>query len=56
MQAKDLLCHKIDNYIRDRVIIADQVIQDTAEQKIQDGDVILTFARFVLLRNVLATA
>ena len=45
-QAKDLICHKIDNYIRDRIIIADQVIQDTAGQKIKDGDVILTFARW----------
>ena len=45
LQAKDLLCQKIDNYIRDRIIIADQVIQDTASQKIKDGDTILTFAR-----------
>lgn len=44
-QAKDALCHKIDNYIRDRIIIADQVIQDLAGKKINDGDVILTYAR-----------
>lgn len=40
-----MLCQKIDNYIRDRIIFADQVIQETAAQKIQDGDVILTYAR-----------
>ena len=44
-QAKDALCLKIDNYIRDRIIIADQVIQETAGNKIKDGDVILTYAR-----------
>lgn len=44
-QAKDLLCSHIDDYIRDRIIIADQVIQDTAASKIADGDVILTYAR-----------
>jgi len=38
---------KIDNYIRDRIIIADEVIQELAGKKIKDGDVILTYARFV---------
>lgn len=44
-QAKDALCHKIDHYIRDRIIIADQVIQNIAGKKIKNGDVILTYAR-----------
>lgn len=44
-KAKDLLCQKIDDYIRDRIIIADEVIQDLACKKIKDGDVILTYAR-----------
>jgi translation initiation factor eIF-2B subunit delta len=44
-QAKDLLCHKIDNYIRDRIIYADEVIQELAGKKIKNGDVILTYAR-----------
>lgn len=38
---------KIDNYIRDRIIIADEVIQELAGNKIKDGDVILTYARSV---------
>lgn len=42
-----MLCQKIDTYIRDRIIVADQVIKDTAEQKIKDGDVILTYGRSV---------
>ena len=47
MQAKDEICVWIDNYIRDRIIIADQVIQETAMRKIHDGDIILTYARYV---------
>ncbi|KAL5527140.1 hypothetical protein ACEPAG_5931 [Sanghuangporus baumii] len=54
--AKDLLCRKIDNYIRDRVIFADQVIQDSAGQKLRDGDVILTFARSSVVEKVLLRA
>ncbi|KAH8102815.1 eukaryotic translation initiation factor 2B delta subunit [Phellopilus nigrolimitatus] len=54
--AKDFLCHKIDNYIRDRIIIADQVIQDTAVQKIKDGDVILTFARSSVVEKTILRA
>lgn len=45
LQAKDLLCETIDYYIRDRIIIADQVIEDIAGKKIKDGDVLLTYAR-----------
>ena len=45
LKAKDSLCQKIDNYIRDRIIIADEVIQELAGKKIKDGDVILTYAR-----------
>lgn len=48
-QAKDALSRRIDDYIRDRIIIADQVIEETAAKKIKDGDVILTYARCVPL-------
>ncbi|CCM03397.1 uncharacterized protein FIBRA_05527 [Fibroporia radiculosa] len=54
--AKDALCHKIDHYIRDRIIIADQVIRDTAVSKIKDGDVILTYARSSVVEKVLLGA
>lgn len=43
-----MLYHKIDEYIRDRIVVAGEVIQATAGRKIKDGDVILTFARYVL--------
>ena len=32
--------------MRERIIIADQVIQETAGSKIKDGDVVLTYARY----------
>ncbi|OCH95979.1 IF-2B-domain-containing protein [Obba rivulosa] len=54
--AKDALCQKIDNYIRDRIIIADQVIEETAGNKIKDGDVVLTYARSSVVEKVLLGA
>ncbi|EGO01639.1 hypothetical protein SERLA73DRAFT_177056 [Serpula lacrymans var. lacrymans S7.3] len=54
--AKDALCRKIDNYIRDRIIIADQVIQETAGKKIKDGNVIMTYARSSVVEKVLLRA
>jgi len=54
--AKDELCSKIDNYIRDRIIIADQVIQETAMKKIHDGDVVMTYARSSVVQKVLLEA
>ncbi|KAI0316983.1 hypothetical protein OF83DRAFT_1123689 [Amylostereum chailletii] len=54
--AKDALCEKIDDYIRDRIILADQVIQETATKKIHDGDVVLTYARSSVVEKVLMQA
>ncbi|KAG8218830.1 IF-2B-domain-containing protein [Butyriboletus roseoflavus] len=54
--AKDALCDTIDNYIRDRILLADQVIQETAGKKIKDGDVILTYARSSVVEKVLLHA
>ena len=44
-QSKELLAAKIDEYIRERVTLADEVIVEFAKQKIKDGDVVLTYAR-----------
>jgi hypothetical protein len=41
------LCGKIDNYIEERITAADQVIAQSAGLKIKDGDVLLTYARYV---------
>ncbi|TFK56146.1 IF-2B-domain-containing protein [Heliocybe sulcata] len=54
--AKDALCGKIDTYIRDRIIAADQVIEETAGNKIKDGDAILTYARSSVVEKVLLAA
>ncbi|THV05457.1 IF-2B-domain-containing protein [Dendrothele bispora CBS 962.96] len=54
--AKDALCHIIDNYIRDRIIIADEVIEDLAVKKIKDGDVVMTYARSSLVEKILIRA
>ncbi|KAJ3516203.1 hypothetical protein NLJ89_g1263 [Agrocybe chaxingu] len=54
--AKDALCTKIDNYIRDRIIIADEVIQELAGKKIKDGDVVLTYAKSSVVQKVLLQA
>ncbi|KAF8629742.1 hypothetical protein AX15_003300 [Amanita polypyramis BW_CC] len=54
--AKDSLCQTIDNYIRDRIIVADEVIEELAGQKIKDGDVILTYAKSSVVEKVLLNA
>lgn len=54
--AKDELCSQIDNYIRDRITFADQVIQETAMKKIHHGDVVLTYARSSVVQKVLLEA
>ncbi|KAJ3781920.1 hypothetical protein GGU11DRAFT_245839 [Lentinula aff. detonsa] len=54
--AKDALCQEIDNYIRDRIIIADEVIEDLAVKKIKDGDVVLTYARSSLVEKIILRA
>jgi len=41
------LCGKIDNYIEERITAADQVIAQSAGLKIKDGDILLTYARYV---------
>ncbi|KAG0702352.1 hypothetical protein DFH29DRAFT_922014 [Suillus ampliporus] len=45
--AKNSLCQKIDDYISERIIIADQI---------KDGDVILTYARSSVVEKVLIGA
>jgi translation initiation factor eIF-2B subunit delta len=40
------LCERIDTFIRERIVFAGQVIQELAIDKINDGDVLLTYARY----------
>ena len=54
--AKHDLCDAIDNFIRERITVADQVIALSAAEKVQDGDVILTFAKSSIVQQTLVEA
>ena len=55
-RAKAELGEAIDNFIRERITVADQVIATTAVNKIQDGDVVLTFAKSNVIQQTLIEA
>ena len=55
-RAKTDLCEAIDNFIRERITVADQVIASSAAEKIQDGDVILTFAKSSIVQQTMVEA
>ncbi|KAL9580984.1 MAG: hypothetical protein Q9212_004166 [Teloschistes hypoglaucus] len=55
-QAKNELCIAIDNFIRERITVAGQAIASSACSRIQDGDVILTFAKSSIVERTLAEA
>ncbi|KAL9593874.1 MAG: hypothetical protein Q9219_007341 [cf. Caloplaca sp. 3 TL-2023] len=54
VKAKSDLCSAIDNFIRERITVAGQVIAGSASSRIQDGDVILTFAKSSIVERTLA--
>ncbi|KAI0166863.1 nagb/rpia/CoA transferase-like protein [Hypoxylon sp. FL1284] len=54
--AKKQLCSAIDTFIQERISIADLVITEKAADKIQDGDVILTFGRSSMAERALIHA
>jgi translation initiation factor eIF-2B subunit delta len=54
--AKASLCDFIDSFIREKITVADQVIAHSAAQKINDGDVIVTFAGSSIVKQTLLTA
>lgn len=55
-KAKADLCDAIDNFIRERITLADQVIATSAAEKIYDGDTILTYAKSSIVQQILAQA
>jgi translation initiation factor eIF-2B subunit delta len=55
-QAKSLLIRKIESFVRDRIILADKVIEQHAITKIKDGETILTYARSSVVEGVLLEA
>lgn len=55
-QAKSDLCETIDTYVREKVTVADEVIAHKANDKIADGDVIMTFAKSSIVQKTLVEA
>lgn len=55
-EAKEELCDSIDNFIREKITAADQLIATSAAEKIQDGDVVLTFAKSSIVQKSLVEA
>ncbi|KAF5717475.1 translation initiation factor eIF-2B subunit delta [Fusarium mundagurra] len=53
---KKLLKESIDNYIRERITLADYVIVETAANMIWHGDVVLTYAHHHLVERTLLQA
>lgn len=45
------MCEKIDKFIQERIVVADEMIVNYGVNKISDGDVILTYARYGLADN-----
>lgn len=54
--AKESLHEFIDSFIREKITVADQVIAGSAVQKVQDGDLIVTFAGSSIVKQTLLNA
>ena len=55
-KAKANLCEAVDNYIREKITVADQVIARRAIEKIRNGDVIMTYAKSSIVQQTLVEA
>jgi translation initiation factor eIF-2B subunit delta len=55
-EAKAELCDAVDNFIREKITLADKVIASSAGEKIGNGDVILTYAKSRIVQQVLVDA
>lgn len=55
-EAKASLCEAIDLFIRERITLADEVIAREASSRIENGDVILTYAKSSIVEKALLTA
>lgn len=55
-EAKADLCDAIDNFIRERITMADRVIAEKAAEKIRDGEVIITYAKSSIVQKALVEA
>jgi translation initiation factor eIF-2B subunit delta len=55
-EAKRDICNFIDNFLRERITAADELIAQTASSKILPGDVVLIFAKSSLVLKTLLAA
>ena len=55
-QAKTDLCLAIDNFINERINVADQVISASGAERIRNGDVVLTYAKSSVVEKTLREA
>ncbi|KAK2749466.1 hypothetical protein FQN57_006400 [Myotisia sp. PD_48] len=55
-EAKDEIYEFIENFIREKITFAGQVIANSAAQKVNDGDVIVCFSGSSVVQKVLLTA
>jgi len=55
-EAKEFLLERIDGFIQERIVLADQVIATFGVSKINNGDVILTFARSCVVEMIIKKA
>ena len=55
-EARKLLCESIDNFVRERIVLADMVIIKAAAEMIRDGEVVLTYAHHYLVEKALLQA
>ncbi|EXJ55936.1 translation initiation factor eIF-2B subunit delta [Cladophialophora yegresii CBS 114405] len=55
-EAKSNICQAVDLFIRERITLADEVIAREASGRVEDGDVILTYAKSSIVEKTLLTA
>ncbi|RMD39805.1 hypothetical protein DV735_g5328, partial [Chaetothyriales sp. CBS 134920] len=54
--AKKILCESIDAFIREKVVLADEVISKDAGSRIDDGDVVITYGKSSVVEKTLKEA
>jgi translation initiation factor eIF-2B subunit delta len=55
-QARNRLVERIEHFIKERITVADRLIVENGLQKIQNGDVILTYAKSSVVEALLLEA
>lgn len=55
-EAKEDICEFIENFIREKITVADQVIANSGAEKVNDGDVILCFSGSSVVQKTLLAA